>query len=332
MSRVFEALRRYEAETRARAAISADIPLPDSDEYSPQERMRASATVTQATPLTLQASLPRLSESPLMPGATVPVSDDSPGSAVLDLNWIESVTAQPSDPGLLVSMTNEHSLGAEKFRVLASRLWNLPVLMIHVTSSSAGEGKTLVSCNLAVTLSRQVSGQSVLLIEGDLRKPRVCRMFGLPEPQPGLANWWNDPNTSILSSLRRVDGSNLCILPAGSLPQPTVMLQSARTAELMAELRTRFNWILVDSPPLMPTADSNLWARLCDATLLVVRQGKTRRRLLQQAVDGMDNPKLAGIVINDSLDSGSPGLRVPAFWRIKEASKQLAAEELVVRE
>jgi Mrp family chromosome partitioning ATPase len=181
-----------------------------------------------------------------------------------------------------------------------------------------GEGKTLVSCNLALSLANR-SANKVLLIEGDLRKPAVCHTFGIPQ-QPGVGEWWCGqerrrrprPGSSartchpraILPHLRHFENSNLWLLAAGTVTHSMPILQSPRLAELMAQLAGWFDWIVVDTPPLLPTADSNLWARVVDGTLLVVREGTVPRKALQQAIESLDNPKLIGAVINDASEAG----------------------------
>jgi Mrp family chromosome partitioning ATPase len=123
----------------------------------------------------------------------------------------------------------------------------------------------------------------------------------------GLGEWWGqsaERPASILPYLRRVGDSNLCLLPAGSVQHPVALLQSGRLAELVRLLAGWFDWVVVDTPPLIPMADSNLWARLVDGTLLVIRSGVVPRRALRAAVESMDGLKLLGMVLNDAADFG----------------------------
>jgi capsular exopolysaccharide synthesis family protein len=200
-------------------------------------------------------------------------------------------------------MADERGLGAEKFRVLVARLNNLrhstKLKVLQVTSSVIGEGKTLVSANLAVTLAKR-SSQSVLLLEGDLRKPALSAMFGLGK-RPGINEWWNGAG-SIRKYLLRAGETNLYLLPSVPVQHPASVLQSGRLADAIAELATQFDWVIIDTPPLLPIADSNLWARLADGTLLVVRKGVVTRTALKQAMETMDSPKLVGVVLNDATD------------------------------
>ncbi|MGA3213123.1 MAG: CpsD/CapB family tyrosine-protein kinase [Terriglobales bacterium] len=276
MSRIFEALRQSEMEVMAGLDSSAPVdPAPG------------------------QLTAPELSPAPEDPPAPAPAF-----APALDLSQLTTITPQPLVPGVLVAMSDERGLGAEKFRVLATRLSNIrrntPLKILQITSSVLGEGKTLVSSNLAVTLAKR-SSQSVLLIEGDLRKPAVCPVFGLPFLE-GVGDWWRQKDSSILPFLRRVKDSSLVLLGAGAVAHPVSILQSGRLTDLMRQLAGWFDWIIVDTPPLLPIADSNLWARLVDGTLMVIREGVVQRRSLKSAIDSMDSPKLVGVVINDAHD------------------------------
>jgi len=303
-------------------------PLPDLDfgpmepatsSFLPQPVTLASPTVQEPLPAqpppttapptvetAASAPAPHVTPTPVVPepaAARSPVYGSSrPGG--FDVDQLISVNALPPDDGHLVSMTDEHGLGAEKFRVLATRLANIRrntgLQVIQITSSIIGEGKTLVSANLAATLARR-SGQSVLLIEGDLRKPAVCPVLGLTSSH-GIGEWWNQADASIIPFLRRINNTQLCLLPAGTTPHPVSVLQSGRMNDLMAQFRIWFDWVIVDTPPLLPMADSNLWARLVDGTLLVIREGVAPRRALQRAMESMDAPKLVGVVLNDADD------------------------------
>jgi capsular exopolysaccharide synthesis family protein len=219
------------------------------------------------------------------------------------LEFIASIDLKTADSARLVAKADERGLGAEKFRVLAARLNNLrnngKPKVLQVTSSIIGEGKSLVSANLALTLAKR-SSQNVLLIEGDLRKPALSGIFGLGK-RPGLNEWWKGQGP-IFSFLLRAGETSLYLLPSTSVQHPASVLQSGRLADAIAELSRQFDWVIIDTPPLLPMADSNLWARLADGTLLVVRKGTATRTALKQAMDTMDSPKLVGVVLNDATD------------------------------
>ena len=229
-----------------------------------------------------------------------------PGGLDVDLVAVD----QPPEPPLiplpsprLAAMFDERSVGAEKFRVLASRLQYLrkqrPLKRVVITSAVKGEGKSVISANLAVTLGRR---HKTLLIDGDLRQSGIANLLG-SQNLPGLADWWRE-STKTTPYMRRVGTFKLWCLPAGqSASQPLEVFQSQRTSEMLDEITESFDWVIIDAPPLI-LADPNLWATLSDGTLLVVREGKTPKRLLRKSLEGIENLKLIGVVMNGSQDAG----------------------------
>jgi capsular exopolysaccharide synthesis family protein len=206
----------------------------------------------------------------------------------------------------LVALTEPFGLGAEKFRVLVTRLENLrkkqkELKSLQVTSGGIGEGKTLVSGNLALTFAKG-SRSKVLLIEGDLHNPKLASVFGLSQ-LPGLINWWAGPKQDVNHSLYQLQDLPLWFLPAGgTYEQPSAILQSPRFAEAFAQLSRQFDWIVVDSTPMAPMVDVNLWSRLVDGTLLVVREGVAPAKAIKKGLASLDNPKLVGVVFNEASE------------------------------
>ena len=215
------------------------------------------------------------------------------------------MTVRVSPEVHLVALTDPLSLGAEKFRVLATRIENLrkdgQLKSLQVTSGSTNEGKSLVSGNLAFTLARR-SNSKVLLIEGDLHKPALASMLGLEQVQ-GLGQWWSEPDGEITRFMYQLNDMPLWLLGAGkAFDQPSDILQSARFGKAFAQLARSFDWIVVDSTPLLPMADVNLWSRWVDGTLLVVREGVAAVSALRKGLAGLDNAKLIGVVLNEASE------------------------------
>jgi capsular exopolysaccharide synthesis family protein len=224
---------------------------------------------------------------------------------VLETEKSRSVMVQPPPTSRLVSWTDPNSLGAEKFRALAVRLDAMrrqhEMNSLQVTSSVVNEGKTFVAANLGVTLAKY-SGSKTLLIEGDLHRPTLASMFGLKELQ-GLSDWWSGRDQDIARVLVRFTGTALWFLPAGkACDRPSEILRSARLAEAFAQLAGQFDWIVVDSTPMLPVIDANLWSRLVDGTLLVVREGIAPLKALKKGLQSLDHPKLIGVVVNEASD------------------------------
>jgi capsular exopolysaccharide synthesis family protein len=223
----------------------------------------------------------------------------------IDLRGVRSAKIEPSATSRLVALTDPRTLGAEKFRSLATRLEHLRnhqvLKSVQVTSSSINEGKSLVSANLALTLALEFSAK-VLLVEGDLHRPSLSSRFGLEE-LTGLTQWWDTRDQDIAQYIYRLNHLPLWFLGAGRpSEQPSQILQSARFAEAFLSLNGGFDWIIVDSTPMSPTIDANLWSRLVDGTLLVVREGLAAVKALKQGLKALDNPKLVGIVLNEASD------------------------------
>ena len=213
-----------------------------------------------------------------------------------------SVQARVSPDPRLVAFANPNSLGAEKFRALVTRLDHLrkhkELKSFQVTSSVIREGKTLVAGNLAVTLAKY-SGSKTLLIEGDLHRPTMATLFGLSE-LPGLSDWWSTSDPQPTEFVYKLNDMPLWILPAGKpFHRPSDILSSVRFAKAFAQLAGQFEWIVVDSTPMLPIVDANLWSRLVDGTLLVVRKGLAPVKALKEGLQALDQPRLIGVVINE---------------------------------
>src|SRR5579862_4761420 len=216
-----------------------------------------------------------------------------------------SVMVQPPPASRLVAWNDPNSLGAEKFRALAVRLDDIrrqhELKSLQVTSSVINEGKSFVAANLAVTLAKY-SGSKTLLIEGDLHRPTLASMFGLKDLQ-GLSDWWTVRNHDLSRYMFRFTGTGLWFLPAGNAcDRPSEILRSGQLAEAFAQLNGQFDWIVVDSTPMLPVIDANLWSRLVDGTLLVVREGMTPVNTLKKGLESLDNLKLIGVVLNEASE------------------------------
>lgn len=212
-----------------------------------------------------------------------------------------------SEASRLVALTDPKSLGAEKFRALVARLQNLrqkgELKSLQITSAVVNEGKSLVAANLAVTLVKHF-GYKVLLVEGDLHRPTLGNLLGLTDLE-GINQWWckREEENHIAHYIYKLNDISLSFLSAGSAhDQPAEILQSARFAETFVRLVGGFDWVVVDSTPMSPIVDTNLWSRLVDGTLLVVREGVAPIKALKMGVSGLDNPKWLGMVLNEASE------------------------------
>jgi protein-tyrosine kinase len=216
-----------------------------------------------------------------------------------------SATIELPFPPRVVALAEPNSLGAEKFRALAMRLESLrqqkEFKSLQITSSVINEGKTLVACNLAVTLATH-SGAKVLLVEGDLHRPMLASLLRLTQLR-GLSHWWSGSEDDLTPYVHRLNDMPLWFLSAGaSYEHPARILQSGRFAKAFPKLVGCFDWIVVDSTPMSPIIDVNLWSRLVDGMLLVVREGVASIKNLKKGLSGLDNPRLLGVVLNEASE------------------------------
>ena len=166
-----------------------------------------------------------------------------------------------------------------------------------ITSAVPGEGKTVTSANLAVALAQ--AGRKVLLVDGDLRRPRVAGLLDL-DGAIGLTSVLVG-TTPLEDAIQVHEASGLNFLASGPKPpNPTEILQSRVTHDLLKRLRDDFDMVIVDAPPLLPVADAAVIATATDGAIVVARHGKTTRDQLREAVSRLDNvgARVFGVVIN----------------------------------
>jgi capsular exopolysaccharide synthesis family protein len=203
----------------------------------------------------------------------------------------------------LVSFTNPTSFAAEQYqglRLTIERLGRRGVAqVIAVSSAAAGDGKTVTAINLAGALARGCEAR-VLLIDADLRRPSVGHTLGLLDPHVrGLADAVVDETLDFTAVARRVEPFTLWAVPAGD-PRAHIhrILRSPRLEQLLREARQHYDYIVIDTPPLLPVFDSALLSQIVDGMLVVVAANQTPRKLLGEALNLVDPAKVMGIVFN----------------------------------
>jgi capsular exopolysaccharide synthesis family protein len=168
---------------------------------------------------------------------------------------------------------------------------------IVITSTAPGEGKTLVSTNLAVALAH--AGQRTIIIDGDMRRPRTHDVFDRPQ-EPGLSNVLVG-TARIRDAVRMTNVPNLYLLPAGHIPpNPAELLGSTRYLELLDELRQEYDWVLIDAPPVMAVTDAAILANTATGVVFVVGAEMTSRRNALAAIEQLTTAraKFIGAVLN----------------------------------
>jgi receptor protein-tyrosine kinase len=189
----------------------------------------------------------------------------------------------------------------EAFRLLRTNMQFLDLdsqpRCLVISSALQGEGKTMVSTNLAIALAQ--TGRRTLLIDGDLRRPRVAGQLGL-DAAVGLTTVLVG-NTDVKDAIQVHEDSGLHFLASGAKPpNPTEILQSRVTHDLIRELCDSYDMVIIDGPPLLPVADASVLSTIADGVILVVHHGKTSRDAVRDAIKRLDQVggRLFGIAVN----------------------------------
>jgi capsular exopolysaccharide synthesis family protein len=206
----------------------------------------------------------------------------------------------------LVSLVASTGFEAEQYRALR-HLMELNkeangTTVLAVSSPAVGDGKTVTAINLAGALAQRTESR-VLLVDADLRRPGVAPQLGLRaadgDALAGLVDAIVEPALSFEAVCYPCPEFNLDVVPVGRVPEtPYELLQSARFAELLAEARRRYDFVVVDTPPIVAVPDGRALEKLVDGVLLVVGANRTPRRLLEEALALTDPSKTLGIVFN----------------------------------
>lgn len=216
------------------------------------------------------------------------------------------------DPHLVAALAPQ-SLAAEQYRSLRTRVKSAEnghaLRTIIVTSPNKGDGKSLTAANLALTMAQEFQ-QRVLLIDADLRRASIHRLFGIAET-PGLSDVLMG-GASVEEALVSLPEHRLTILPSGIIPlHPAELLGSASMRRLLDTLRTRYDRIIIDMPPVAPLADVAIASSMADGILMIVRAGVTPKPAIERALAGLDTAKVLGLILNDAGDA-SAGYEYPA--------------------
>ena len=292
MSRVHDALRKAAQETSAPAR-------------PPVRRASVLATPEPAGAASDHRAAPLVAE----PGAIA--AEESPAPAAFidlaELYDLESVVQNareipynPLPDALLVNPLKPREAPAEEFRTLRTRLNHMqtlqPLHTLVVTSASPAEGKSFTATNLAVTQS-QLADKRVLLADFDFRRPTVDKTFQI-DCSPGITDFLQG-KARVSDILRRIAGTQLYIMTAGEpVLNPLELLNLKECKALIHAVRDHFDWVILDSPPLLFAADGNLLSTMCDGTILVVRIGSTTFDSVTRALQSLCENNVLGTVVN----------------------------------
>jgi protein-tyrosine kinase len=265
------------------------------------EQERATSTGTHVEPAFEQPegqrdNMPSLQPTPatVMPTTASGLSYESLLARCPQTEW------SPDSRTMLFFQDDDNRVGAEEFRTLRSRLYQIREKMalkrLLVTSALPKEGKSFVSANLAQVLVRQ-HGRRVLVIDGDLRNPGMHRHLGAPQ-SPGLTEYLLG-ECDEFTAMQRGPMENLFFMPAGrSAGSAPELLSNGRLKLLLQRVEPLFDWIILDSSPVIPVSDATLVAGACDGILMVVRSNVTPSDLARRAREEFPDKLLLGVVLN----------------------------------
>jgi len=286
MAKVYDALRRAEAE-RQKRTTGGGPELPPRLEWEPETSVPVPAK-----------ALPRDGSRPsflrrLFAGS----APDAAG----DLNKRRIAILQPD------------SYVAEQFRALRGRIDAIaaqrPIRTIALTSAMPGEGKTTAAVNLAVVTSMSL-GRRVLLIDCDLRRPKVHKALGI-QPAAGLAEVLLG-DASLDEAIVSAEGMNLDVLGVRNRPgNPSELLASGQMVELINRVSERYDRVVIDTPAALGLPDAKSVADLCDGVVMVVRADRTPREDAETVLELLDRNRVLGLVLNGAVvDQGRYGYAV----------------------
>src|SRR5271165_2549910 len=284
MSRVFEALQKSQGENPSASPLAQGQPEPTPAEAP-------AITTADAAAAGLPVGIP--TDVPVAARTDIPsvVPAGIPTSTPTDGKWLNVpadrvLHPHPTPEQRLVSIAEPDSPGAEMFRVLSTRLAHMQrkrrLQKLLITSSEGDEGKSVVAVNLALSLARRPN-ERILLVEADLRRPTASSLL-TTSPLLGITEW-SEGKLILDDALYRVSDLPLWFLSAGhGIEEPMSLLETSRFSEMLETVSSSFDWVL-----------------------LVVREGYTRRRVLNKALASIEQKKLLGTILNEAsmLETGS---------------------------
>jgi capsular exopolysaccharide synthesis family protein len=295
MSRIHDALKRAEQERAASTGTHVEPafaePVYDQPEQNEVQR----------------ESMPAMPGMPAMPSMSSRPSGAAAMPAMGSGFNYESLLARcpqrewsPDPLTMLFFQDDENRVGAEEFRTLRSRLYQIrekmPLKRLMVTSALPKEGKSFVAANLGQVMVRQ-QGRRALLIDADLRNPGMHRHLGAA-PSPGLSEYLLG-ECDEFTALQRGPMENLFFMPAGRIvPSAAELLSNGRLKLLLQRVEPLFDWIIVDTSPVIPVSDATLVATACDGVVMVVRSNATPSDLARRAREEFPDKLLLGVVLN----------------------------------
>ncbi len=300
MSRIHEALKKAEQERAASPGVPAQPSLVTPAAEQPM-------TAGEEMAATVASAMPRdgVPITSAMPSFASPFSLDALLARCPQQPW------KPDMKTMLFFNGDDTARGTEEFRTLRSRLYTtrdkMPLKTLLLTSALPKEGKSFTAANLAQVLVRQ-HGRRVLLIDADLRGPRLHEMLGTTA-SPGLSDYLQGANDEF-SIMQRGPMENLFFIPCGhEISEPSELVANGRLKFLLQRVEALFDWIIIDSPPAVPVSDASVLAKACDGVLMVVRSNATPVDMARRARMEFPQQALVGLVLNGTDSDAAPYTR-----------------------
>jgi protein-tyrosine kinase len=295
MSRIHEALKKAEQERAATQGGAVQPNFATTPVAEPPVFAETSADASDAS----------AAMRPGMPAFASPFNTDTLLARCAQLEW------KPDPATMLFLNGDDGARGTEEFRTLRSRLYHLrekmPLKKLLITSALPKEGKSFTSSNLAQVMVRQ-HGRRALLIDADLRAPRLHTMLGTTS-DPGLSDYLLGKNDEF-SIMQRGPLENLFFIPSGTgATDPAELVGNGRLKLLLQRVEPLFDWIIIDSPPAVPVSDASVLAKACDGVLMVVRSNTTPFEAARKARQEFPDQALVGVVLNGTREDAVPYAR-----------------------
>jgi len=324
MSRIHEALKKAEQER----AASQGGPAPNFPPPMPEAPVATAPAGTAPVAMEEEPLVEVVTSAPLagipltsgMPSFASPFSLDALLARCPQLQW------KPDEKTMLFFNGDDNARGTEEFRTLRSRLYHarekMPLKKILVTSALPKEGKSFTAANLAQVLVRQ-HGRRVLLIDADLRGPRLHLMLGTTA-SPGLSDYLQSRSDEF-GIMQRGPLDNLFFVPSGQhISDPSELVANGKLKFLLQRVEPLFDWIIIDSPPAVPVSDASVLAKACDGVLMVVRSNSTPFDLARRAREEFPDQALVGVVLNGTDADSSTYSRYYYQDYVKNATESRA--------
>ena len=204
----------------------------------------------------------------------------------------------------IIAFYDPQSPVVEQYRTLRTNLQAIqakqPIKVITITSSVHSEGKTITSINLAISMAQDLDKKRILLVDGDLRRARVGKYLGIAS-STGLSDLITN-GLQIDDALLNIGVENLTVLPAGKIPHnPAELLGSVKLKSLISMLREKYDYVIIDAPPVIPVTDAGIIAAATDGAVMVIKANRTQKGVVEhsQSLLQQAHAKLLGYILTN---------------------------------